>query len=234
MRAVSAIRHTAGVNSKELWLSTMWPSIRSWLPAPPATVVEIGCGTLGGFVPALLSDGYEAVGVDPAAPEGPAYRRIEFERADLPAAVDAVVASTSLHHVADPGVVLERVAGMLGGAGRVIVVEWDWEQFDEVTARWCLERGVQQDGWLHRRLEAWADDGQSWEDCFHGWAVEHGLHGVQRLVAELDQRFERVDYRRGPYLFTELVGTSSSDEQLAIDAGEIPALRVDYLGRLHL
>jgi SAM-dependent methyltransferase len=220
------------VNSKELWLATMWPSIRSWLPAPPATVLEIGCGDLGGFVPALLADGYEAVGVDPVAPDGPAYERIEFERADLPASVDAVVASTSLHHVTDPGAVLERVAGMLGGEGRVIVVEWDWERFDEVAARWCLERGVQQDGWLHRRLDAWAQDGQPWEDCFQGWAVEHGLHGVGRLVAELDQRFTRVDVRRGPYLFTELTDTTEADEQRAIDAGQIRALRIDYLGRL--
>jgi SAM-dependent methyltransferase len=222
------------VNSKELWLTTMWPSVRSWLPAPPATVVELGCGTLGGFVPALRADGYDAIGVDPAAPEGPEYRLTEFERVDLPATVDAIVASTSLHHVADPAAVLERVNDALGGHGIVIVVEWDWEAFDEATARWCLERKVQPDGWLRRRLDAWADSGQPWETAFQGWAVEHGLHGARTLVAELDRRFERIALDRGPYLFTELPGTSGSDEQRAIDAGEIPALRIDYVGRLHL
>ena len=147
------------MSSKELWLTTMWPSVRSWLPAPPATVVELGCGSLGGFVPALRADGYDAIGVDPAAPEGPEYRLTEFERVDLPARVDAIVASTSLHHVADPAAVLERVADALGGHGIVIVVEWDWEAFDEATARWCLERKVQPNGWLRRRLDAWADSG---------------------------------------------------------------------------
>ena len=39
----------------------------------------------------------------------------------------------------------------------IVVVEWDWEAFDEATARWCLERKVQPDGWLRRRLDAWAD-----------------------------------------------------------------------------
>jgi hypothetical protein len=39
---------------------------------------------------------------------------------------------------------------------------------------------------------------------------------------------------RGPYLFTELLGTGGSDEQRAIDAGQIPALRIDYVGRLPL
>jgi len=33
--------------------------VRDRLPAPPARVVEIGCGSLGGFVPALRSSGYE-------------------------------------------------------------------------------------------------------------------------------------------------------------------------------
>ncbi|MGZ4234423.1 MAG: class I SAM-dependent methyltransferase [Solirubrobacteraceae bacterium] len=210
----------------------MWPSIRSWLPPAPASVVEIGCGSLGGFVPMLNADGYQAVGIDPAAPEGTAYRRIEFERTDLPARMDVAVASTSLHHVADPGAVLDKVAGGLEPGGLVIVVEWDWEAFDEDTARWCLERQPDPDGWLRRRLDAWAESGQPWERAFQGWAVGHGLHSAGSLIAELDQRFERYVNRRGPYLFTELVDTTESDEQRAIDAGQIPALRVDYVGRL--
>ena len=173
---------------KEQWLSEMWPSIRSWLPAPGATVVELGCGSLGGFVPALTADGYDAVGIDPAAPDGPEYRQAEFERAELPREPHAVVASLSMHHVADPGVVLDKVAAALGAGGVVIVVEWDWEAFDETTARWCLERQVEPDGWLRRRLDAWADGGEPWESAFQGWAVDHGLHSARTLVAELDQR----------------------------------------------
>ena len=58
----------------------MWPFVRGWLPAPPAAVVEIGCGPLGGFVPMLRSAGFDASGVDPEAPEGPWYHRAAFER----------------------------------------------------------------------------------------------------------------------------------------------------------
>jgi SAM-dependent methyltransferase len=219
------------VDSKELWLATVWPSIRSWLPAPPAMVVELGCGSLGGFVPALRADGYGAVGIDPAAPEGPDYRRAEFERVDLPAHVDVVVASTSLHHVADVGVALDKVAGALPASGVVIVVEWEWEAFDEDTARWCVQRDADPDGWLRRRLEDWADSGEPWESCFRGWAVGHGLHSAAALMAELDRRFERVLLRRGPYLFTELAQTTEADERRAIEAGEIRPLRIDYVGR---
>jgi SAM-dependent methyltransferase len=220
------------VTSKDLWLEAMWPSVRSWLPAPPASVVELGCGNLGGFVPALRADGYAAVGIDPVAPEGPPFRQAEFEHADLPPSPHAVVASLSMHHVTDPGAILDKVAGALGPDGVVIVVEWDWEAFDENTARWCHERQVEPDGWLRRRLDAWAEGGEPWESAFQGWAVEHGLHSARALVTELDARFERVAFGRGPYLFAELLDTTEADEQRAIEAGEIQPLRIDYVGRL--
>jgi hypothetical protein len=43
------------------WLAAVWPFVRGQLPSSPATVLEIGCGTLGGFVAALLDGGYQAV-----------------------------------------------------------------------------------------------------------------------------------------------------------------------------
>ena len=124
----------------ERWLAATWPFVRSGLPAPPARVVDLGCGPLGGFVPMLRAGGYDAVGIDPQAPEEAHYQRIEFERADLPQQVDAVIASTSLHHVADPAQVIDRMTSTLIGGGAVVVVEWAWEKFDEQTAEWCFER----------------------------------------------------------------------------------------------
>jgi SAM-dependent methyltransferase len=103
-------------------------------------VLEVGCGSLGGFVPALLDGGYHAVGVDPEAPGGPGYQRIEFERYEPPQPVDCLVASLSLHHVADLDEVLDRLAALLVPGGVLVVVEWAWEQFDEATARWCFVR----------------------------------------------------------------------------------------------
>src|SRR5262245_30835232 len=94
----------------------MWPFVREGLPPAPARVLEIGCGPLGGFVPMMLRDGHRAVGVDPEAPEGPDYAQVEFERydaSDLAGSLDAVVASSSLHHVHDLAEVLDRVASTL-------------------------------------------------------------------------------------------------------------------------
>jgi SAM-dependent methyltransferase len=208
--------------------------VSSHLPPPPAVVVELGCGSAGGVVPALLAAGYEGIGIDPEAPEGPPYRRLEFERSELPPEVDAVVASVSLHHVADPGEVLDRVADALKPGGTAVVIEWDWENFDEPSARWAFERldwDTEHKGWLHRGYEHWQASGLDWDTYLRDWATGHGLHSAQALVRELDARFERVSCERGAYLFPELVGTTESDELDAIAAGEIRALRIDYVGR---
>ena len=212
----------------------MWPKVRAHLPAPPAVVVEVGCGSRAGFVPALLADGYGAIGVDPQAPDGPEYRRGEIERTVLPERTDAVIACTSLHHVADPAIALDRLAGGLAPDGTIVVVEWDWESFDEASARWCFARldAAQTDGWLYHTREHWLDSGRPWEDYLPAFAAEHGLHGARRLIAELDERFPRVSCERGPYFFSNLAGTTEADERLAIDAGEIRALRIDYVGRV--
>jgi SAM-dependent methyltransferase len=214
-------------------LAALWPKVRSYVPPAPARIVEVGCGKLGGFVPSLRESGYEAVGIDPVAPEGDSYRRIEFERSEPPGELDGIVACTSLHHVAEPARVLDTIVEALAPAGLVIVVEWDWEGFDEATARWCFER-LESSGaetWLHHRREEWAASGQTWEDYLRGWAHQHGLHSARRLLSELDQRFTRLTYERGPFFFPELCNTSETDELRAISAGRIRAARIDYVGR---
>jgi ubiquinone/menaquinone biosynthesis C-methylase UbiE len=65
---------------------------------------------------------------------------VEFERYQPPRPVACMVASTSLHHVADLDAVLDRVTAVLAGGGRLVVVEWGWGGFDEATTRWCFSR----------------------------------------------------------------------------------------------
>jgi SAM-dependent methyltransferase len=215
------------------WLAAMWPFLRGQLPPAPATVLEVGCGTLGGFVPALLGAGYHAAGVDPEAPEGPAYRQIEFERYEPPQPVDCVVASLSLHHVADLDEVLDRLGAVLVAGGVLVVLEWAWERFDEATARWCFGRLASPNpgegpGWLHKGQERWAASGQPWDDFLRSWATEEGLHPGEDIVRGLDARFHRQLHVEGPYFFPDLAYTSEAQEQAAIDAGLIRAGGIRY------
>src|SRR5262245_13738727 len=214
----------------ERWLAAVWPVVHAALPDAPARVIELGCGPLGGFVPMLRAGGYDAIGVDPKAPDEAGYRRAEFEHAELPAEADALVASVSLHHVVDPAEVLDRVADTLGPGGTLVVVEWAWEDFDGPTAEWGFDRLGSEEGWLSRRRDEWGESGDPWSTYLQGWAGEHGLHSAQTLLCLLDERFERRRLSRGPYLFADLGSTSHEDEQHAIDAGEIRALRVEYAG----
>lgn len=220
--------------AQQQWLTTAWPHVRSHLPPPPARVVEIGCGRLGGFVPMLGEAGYDAIGIDPAAPAGERYRQGKFEHTQLAGGLDAIIACTSLHHVGDPDQVLDRVAHVLAPTGRMVVIEWDWESFDEASARWCFDRLADSDSesWIYRRRQEWLASGQGWEDCFFGWARQHGLHSARELVRALDKRFERLSYREGPYFFAELSEVSEEDEVSAIEAGLIRPARIDYVGQM--
>jgi SAM-dependent methyltransferase len=218
----------------ERWLTAVWPFVRSWLPAAPAGVVEIGCGPLGGFVPMMRSAGYDAVGVDPEAPDGPWYHRAEFERYPVPGPLGAVVACTSLHHVADLGDVLDRVEGALVPGGAVVVAEWARERFDEPTARWCFGRlpaPSADHGWLQRRHDEWRASGLPWTGYCRAWAEEEGLHDGKDIVRELDARFDQRFLASGPYFFPDLAGVSEEEEQAAIAAGAIQPGRIAYVGR---
>jgi SAM-dependent methyltransferase len=222
--------------SGERWLTALWPFVLAQLPPPPARVLELGCGPLGGFVPQLLADGYDAVGIDRNAPPGEGYRQGDFERDEPGEPVDAIVASRSLHHVGDLDEVLDRVAASLTRGGLVIVAEWRWERFDERSARWCFERLATPEGdhpgWLQRRRDDWLASGEAWDAYFSAWGRGHGLHAAERIVEALDRRFERVLEQTGPYLYADLGGVSEQDEQAAIDAGEISAAGVRYVGVL--
>jgi SAM-dependent methyltransferase len=221
----------------ERWLAAVWPFFRDQLPPAPARVLEIGCGPLGGFVPALLDGGYDAVGVDPEAPNGLRYHQVEFERYQPPTPVECVVASTSLHHVADLDEVLDRVKTTLVPAGALVVVEWAWERFDEATARWCFARlapppSAGGPGWLHEHQQRWAASGQAWDAHCRAWAAAEGLHTGEEILRGLDARFERRLCTDGPYFFPDLAGTTEADEQAAIDAGHVRATGIRYASRL--
>ncbi len=221
------------VTPDDRWLGAVWPFVRAQLPAAPTALIEIGCGPLGGFIPVLRSAGYEAVGIDPEAPDGAWYRRVEFERyATDP--VGVIVACTSLHHVADLAGVLDRVDAALAPGGVLVVVEWARERFDERTARWCQDRLPEpgpDPGWLDQRCAEWHESGQSWQDYIGNWADAENLHAGRDILRELDARFDSGSVSYRPYYFPDLAGVSEAEEQAAIDSGLIQAGRIQFAGR---
>lgn len=201
--------------------------VRSQLPKAPARVLEVGCGE-GALSLALVDAGYDVVAIDPAAPPGPPFRRIKLE--DLHPAggpFDAVVASRSLHHVANLGVALDRVLALLAPAGPLVLEEFAWDRLDLATADWYYgqRRALAAAGRLPHAPP-------SLDACCREWQEEHvGLHGYLDMRAELDARFEERLFLWTPYLHRLLAGEVSArlEEQL-IESRAIQPTGFRYLG----
>ncbi len=217
----------------ERWLAAAWPFVREHLFPAPAVVLELGCGAIGGFIPELRGAGYVAIGVDPEAPQAPDYYQVEFERYEPVQPIDVVVASTSLHHVADLDLVFDKITRTLVPGGRIIVIEWAWERMDEATAAWAFERIDEsaEPTWLSRRRDDWLLSGESWGTYFPAWARGHGLHPSDKIRSNLDRRFDRLTSSDGAYFFPACDHTTEADEEAAINSGAIRATSIWYLGR---
>lgn len=224
-----------GMNPTDHWLTSAWPFVMDHLPAPPARVVELGCGPAGGFVAALRDAGYDAVGIDPEAPEDASYVRSEFERTELELPAEVTVASLSLHHVDDLDQVLDRVVETLVPSGTVVVLEWGWERFDHPTARWCFERLAPPDpdttpNWLQDHRERWARSGLSWDTYIERWATDQRLHSAATILRGLDRRFTTRRHEDMPHFFCDLTATDRAAEEAAIATGDIRASGLLYIG----
>ncbi|MBQ0980705.1 MULTISPECIES: class I SAM-dependent methyltransferase [Micromonospora] len=218
--------------AEQRWLSTLWPFVQAHLPPAPSHVVEIGCGPTGGFVPAMREHGYDAVGVDPAAPPEPGFHQTEFENHEGTRPADAIVACASLHHVSDLDRALDRAAAALAPGGVLIIIEWSYEKFDEATARWSFDRLPDngEHGWLHHHRELWLASGQPWHTYLDDWAEREGLHNGHAIVQALQARFHTRLLTEAPYLFPDLYPSSVTHERAAAHRGEIQATGIRYIG----
>lgn len=133
--------------------------LSSLLPPPPASVVDLGCGT--GTLSVLLADGgYSVRGVDlsPRMVEAAELKAraagvsVEFIQADAahppyqPASADVVLARHVLWALPDPAVVLSRWVRLLKPTGRLVLVEGHWSTGAGLSAADCEALVL-----LHRR-----------------------------------------------------------------------------------
>jgi SAM-dependent methyltransferase len=196
-------------------------------------VVELGCGNDGGLVPCLRRSGYRAVGVDPEAPPGHAYCQSSFEEFRPVKPIDAFVTSAALHHVGDLGYLLDQVAAMLAPGGVVVVVEWAWELFDELTASWCFARLApdrSRPNWLRGLEEGWTASGLGWRGYEEQWALQARCHRGEEMLDHLNRRFERRVLERSPYFHYDLEATTEAAERAAVEVGLVKATGIRYAG----
>jgi Methyltransferase domain len=193
--------------------------VLSQLPPPPAQVLEVGCGKEGGVTPALAAAGYDVLGIDPRAPEGPLFRRGTVEEVELER-YDAVVAGRVLHHIADLDAALDKLAA---AAPLLIVDEFAWERMDEPTIEWYEGQ--------YRMLQLAGAEPHGPPDLAE-WRREHSdLHPSDVVRSALAARYDETHFEWRPYLYHWLGGPAAfALEQMLVDSDLIRALGFRYAG----
>ena len=183
------------------------------LPAG-ARVLDVGCGD-GGLVERLVERGFDAHGVDPAAPaDHPRLTRGSVEDLAPDAAFDAATASMSLHH-GDLGAMLPAIASLLRPGSPVHVVEYAWDEYDERAAAWVAAHAEPDADWS---VATWR-------------AKRADLHRGATIAAALASAVSDVTEARTPHLARALGRGDLEDEERAlIAASKLPALGRRYVG----
>jgi hypothetical protein len=192
----------------------------SQLPAAPARVLEVGCGERGGITPRLVDVGYDAVAVDPCAPEGERYRRIRFQEL-AGETYDAVVAERVLHHVHPLEASFDKLAAL---APLLILEEFAWNRIDDAARDWYQAQ--------HRALRASGEEPTGPSDLGEWRAKWTGLHPDDVLRRALAVRYEERLYEPRPYLYRWLggAGTEAIEGRL-VAAGAIQPIGFRWVGR---
>jgi SAM-dependent methyltransferase len=191
-------------------------------------VLEVGCGG-GELTRALDALGHEVTGIDPAAPDGPIFRKLKLEDVEEDERFDAVVAVRSLHHVTDLESALDKIARLLEPGGSLVVDEFAWDRLDVATADWLYGQ---------RRILAASgrqpDAPATLEDCCRDWEAEHvGLHGYAAMREALDVRFAERHFEWRPFLYRLLDGVVSAElEQTLLEQRAIQATGWRYVGEV--
>jgi SAM-dependent methyltransferase len=196
-------------------VSDVFAYVRDSLPPPPARVLEVGAGE-GELALALAGAGYDVLAIDPAATAPPVQPVALLELSEPDASFDAAVACVSLHHVEPLEESCARLADVVRPGGRLIVDEFDIDQFDEPAAQWWIDRrtgGDHEPGTAAAVIERLRDH----------------IHPVSRLVAELEAFFDLEQPLRGAYLYRwSMPDGLEPAEREAIASGAIPATGIRF------
>lgn len=211
--------------------------VRSWLPAPPARVLEIGSGD-GRLALALAEEGWRVTAVDPRAPEGEPFVRGAVEDLDPSehGPFDAAVAVLSLHHLHDMGAALDKIHSLLRPGAVFIVDDFSKEELeDDATAAYSFYQRLALLCGCYRPVKPSA--GAVHEgDSFEGWRSRLGgswehIHEGRKVLSALEARFEGRELASGPFLFRDGLDPDLEPlERKLIEAGGIRPIGFRWVG----
>lgn len=188
------------------WWTDLDVVIAAALPAG-SRVLDVGCGD-GGLTDRLAELGFDAVGVDPAAPARPRLISEPLEHVRSAGPFDAAVAVMALHH-AELDAVTSALTRLLRPRAKLFVYGFDWAAYDDQAATWLAR---------HDHSDA--------DNSVAGWQREHdSLHAGATVRQALAARFDLLREVSRPYLARMLARRDlESVEHALIDARMLPAL----------
>lgn len=209
------------------------------LPAPPARILEAGCGR-GALAAALLERGYAVAGVDrdedmtsAAGARGVPVIRADIR--DVAGEYDVVLFTRSLHHAEDLDDLLTHAAKLLVPGGQLMIEEFGWERVDRAAADFLYDNRA-----LLVATGLLAGDRPS-GDLLETWIADHDfLHQGSSMLAALGRigtdlttvgtpmLWRLVDGRGGVWTdaarATDALTAVRLSEERRIDAGTLPAV----------
>jgi 2-polyprenyl-3-methyl-5-hydroxy-6-metoxy-1,4-benzoquinol methylase len=210
----------------QLTFAQAYDLIAEWLPAAPASILEVGTGTgflslemarAGHRVVALDAD-EKAIAVATATLHSdPSIRvAVTCELGDVvqwnapPESFDVVVVSRALHHVADPAAALANVRRWLRPGGRLICLDFAFDLFDRRAARWLAATRA-----LLEAASALASQDLTAHDArdavtrvYEDWQREHREHDLRTWTEMSDPLYEHFEQQHlswHPYLYWEVL-----------------------------
>jgi len=187
------------------WLSDL-------LPAPPARILDVGCGQ-GYLAAQLLAQGFQvtALDKDPEAVRRAREAGVQSMEADFldyeDEVYDVVVFSRSLHHIHPLSKAVARASALLKPGGLLFAEEFARERADRETAAWFFDMcslleasGVLSSG---DALPSSPDPLQRWH-ALYASVDEHPLHEGAAMRATLQRYFEFTESTESAYLYQSL------------------------------
>jgi SAM-dependent methyltransferase len=213
-RPPGGVRPPAFPSRPEPVLEQTLEFLRGALPRPPATILDVGCGS--GQVGGRLADlGYEVTGIDVDRDAVATTRRhgVRAVRADLrtfrSAPYDAVICVFSLHHMGPLSRVGAKLRSLVRPDGRLVVSDYAWEDADRPTAAYWFDTYLALDFAGSARParalpEPAADPLTVWRDrCLR----PERQHRGREMLRMLQIRFDVQRIERGPCLYGILGGS---------------------------
>lgn len=192
-------------------------------------ILDIGCGT--GFMSLELArEGHNVMGLDSDAkavniavrtmnsdPSASERGPLEYECADFSAwegsegNYDLVVISRTLHHIPQPDKALGKVHKLLRETGRIICIDFAYDQFDQRTATWLyhMQRALEQAGWYNPPSKLPSDTAAAAHHIVEEWFSEYEkkerFNRFEEMRRPLSRLFREEHFSWKPYLYWEII-----------------------------